>query len=222
MNIELDNVVVRIPGRSAPLFSIPRFEVPGGSRVLIHGRSGKGKTTLLHVLSGQFPPDEGSVRVAGRDLAVLDEDARSRLRREHYGFVFQKQNLVAHLTVRENVLLGMKKGTTAKTRGVSDRIEEALHRMGVDSLAGQRGGLLSPGEQQRVAMARVWVSAPDIILADEPTSSLDQPNADMILEALWEVSEGRTLIVVSHDHRIHRFFETILDFERMTEQGTPA
>lgn len=215
MNIELKNIVVRIPGRSSPLFSIPHFEVPSGSRILIHGRSGKGKTTLFHVMSGQFPPDEGEVWVGGQDVAAMDTDARSRLRRKHYGFVFQKQNLIAHLTARENVLLGMREGMHDASRDA--RIESALRRMGVDSLADQKGGLLSPGEQQRVAMARVWISAPDIILADEPTSSLDLPNADMILEALWEISEGRTLIVVSHDHRIQRFFKTVLDFEQMAQ-----
>lgn len=215
MNIELKNIVVRIPGRALPLFSIPHFEVPSGSRILIHGRSGKGKTTLFHVMSGQFPPDEGQVWVGGKDVAAMDTDARSRLRREHYGFVFQKQNLIAHLTARENVLLGMREEIHGASRDA--RIEAALRRMGVDSLADQKGGLLSPGEQQRVAMARVWISAPDIILADEPTSSLDLPNADMILEALWEVSEGRTLIVVSHDHRIQRFFKTVLDFEQMAQ-----
>jgi putative ABC transport system ATP-binding protein len=215
MDIELKQVVVRIPGRPLPLFSIPHFEVPSGSRILIHGRSGKGKTTLFHVMSGQFPPDEGEVWVGGKDVAAMDDDARSRLRREHYGFVFQKQNLISHLTVRENVLLGMREGTRDVSRHA--RIDEALQRMGVGALGGQRGGLLSPGEQQRVAMARVWISTPDIILADEPTSSLDGPNADMILEALWEASEGRTLIVVSHDQRIQRFFKTVLDFEQMAQ-----
>ncbi len=212
LDIHLEKLTVRVPGRSAPLFKLAKLEIPFGSRILVHGPSGKGKTTLLHLLSGQFLADEGEIIVGGQALAGLDGEARRRLRRRHYGIIFQRLNLFPHLDGLENTLLGGDDGVGALTKG-----REALVRMGLGAQARQRCGSMSPGEQQRVAVARVLAAAPDIILADEPTSSLDQANAETVMRALCEVSEGRTMVVVSHDDRIRSFFKTVWDFSALVE-----
>ncbi len=213
MDISLSQIKIRLPNRIVPLFSISSLEIPGGSRILIHGPSGRGKTTLLHLLAGQFLPDEGTIRVDDVELTSLDDDARSRLRRKHFGIVFQRLNLLDHLTALENVLVGAPNSS----RDYFAKAAVAVSRMGLNPLSQQRSGTLSVGEQQRVAVARVLASSPDIVLADEPTSSLDDVNAESVMQALCEDVEGRTLVVVSHDARIRRFFDTVWDFEKLVD-----
>jgi len=209
MNISLSQIVVRLPGRDAPLFSIPSLEIPTGSRVLIQGPSGRGKTTLLYLLSGQFLPDEGTIHIGGHDVTAMDEDARSRLRRKHFGIVFQRLNLLEHLTAMENIGVG-----NSGSQAFESAAANALTRMGLAPQSNQRCGTMSVGEQQRVAVARVVATQPDIFLADEPTSSLDNVNAETVMEGLCAAAKGRTLCVVSHDARIRRFFDTVIDFEQ--------
>lgn len=202
---------MRRQGSAEPLFAVPALAIPAGARVLIHGPSGRGKTTLLHLMAGQFPPDRGQVLVGGTDLASLDEDARCRFRRRHFGIVFQRFNLLDHLNAPENVRLGFPPGAErAEAQAVA-----ALMRLGLESRMHRPCASLSPGERQRVAVARAVAARPDILLADEPTSSLDDANAEAVLAALMEASAGRTLVVVSHDRRIHGEFETLLDFSSL-------
>jgi len=211
MKISLPDIKVRLPGRTAPLFSIASLQIPSGSRVLVHGPSGRGKTTLLHLLAGQFLPDEGRIRVGDSELTSMDDDARSRLRRRHFGIVFQRLNLLDHLTPLENVLVDSVNGS----RDLFAKGVVALTRMGLNPHSDQRSGTLSVGEQQRVAVARVLAAGPDILLADEPTSSLDDLNSDNVMTALCEAAMGKTLFVVSHDARIRKFFDTVWDFEQL-------
>jgi ABC-type lipoprotein export system ATPase subunit len=203
--------MVRLPGRPQPLFAIAALKVPAGSRILIRGPSGTGKTTLLHLLAGQFPPDEGEILLGGRDFSALGGDDRRRLRRDHFGIIFQRMNLIGHLDAAENVGLAFAPGSPS----VAAKALEALRRMGLEGALRRRCATLSPGEQQRVAVARVLARSPDIVLADEPTSSLDGRNAEAVMEALCEASAGKTLVVVSHDGRIDRFFEDARDFEKL-------
>jgi ABC-type lipoprotein export system ATPase subunit len=130
----------------------------------------------------------------------------------HDAFIGRARNLIDHLTVLENVLLGISLRGPERRR---NRALEALRKTGLAEFADRRGGLLSPGEQQRAAVARVWAAAPDVILADEPTSSLDGPGAERVMDALWEASEGRTMIVVSHDPRLRARFADMRDFGEM-------
>ena len=167
---------------------------------VLSGPSGSGKTTLLNLLGALDQPDSGSIEVLGHPIERLDEDARSRLRAERLGFIFQRFNLLPVLTALENVeyplqLLGV---------GPRERRERALamlHAVGVAALAQQRPGTLSGGQQQRVAIARALVKQPAVVLADEPTANLDSSNARAVLALLRQLQQQtRTAVVVSsHD-----------------------
>ena len=210
MEIRLERIQVRLPPGDRLLFRIGAYHVSSGARVLIEGASGLGKTTLLHMVAGLFLPSAGEVHLGPHALSALSDEARCRLRRKHVGIVFQKLNLLDHLTACENVLLALPSAPASTAMALA-----ALERLGLRELAHTPGAALSLGEQQRVAVARVVASRPDIILADEPTSSLDQVNADAVMQALFDISEGRTLVVVSHDRRIQNRFAKVVDFAEM-------
>lgn len=210
MDIQFSQVQVRFPRRDRPLFRIDRLSIAAGSSVLIAGASGVGKTTLLHLMAGLFRPDGGDVLVGGHDLGRLSDAARSRFRRRHVGLVFQRLNLLDHLTAAENVRLALPPGPAGRTTAA-----QALERMALGALADQCCATMSMGEQQRVAVARVLAARPDLILADEPTSSLDQVNADAVVTALLEEAQGRTLVVVSHDPRLQGRFTRHLAFAEL-------
>jgi putative ABC transport system ATP-binding protein len=209
MTISLSGISVCLPNQREPLFRISKLEIPSGSRLLIQGPSGKGKTTLLHLIAGLFPPFEGTVQIGNRNLRYLTETELCQLRRNHFGLIFQKLNLIEHLTALENALLALPLKSKDKTT-----TEEVLKGLGLASRLHVRAGQLSLGEQQRVAVGRVLVQQPDIVLADEPTSSLDDKNATKVIEALFSLGTSKTLVVVSHDHRIESYFKDRLDFER--------
>lgn len=205
MKIALKDVEIHLPGGSR-LFSLPHLEIAAGQKVLIEGASGKGKTTLLHLIGGLFFPDRGEVHIGEHRLNGMTDEQRCRFRRENIGIIFQKLNLIEHLTPLENVLLAT--GSDAEAKAI-----EALKSVGLSDRIKERSGVLSVGEQQRVAVARVLASNPQIILADEPTSSLDEANSTRVMELLFKAAGGKTLVVVSHDHRIENKFNTIMKFE---------
>lgn len=210
MDIRLSDTRVVLPGTSTQLFRIRQFEVAAGSKVLVHGRSGVGKTTLLHLIAGLFLPTSGIVRVGEAELTKMTESDRGALRRKYYGMLFQKLNLIDHLTGWENVRIGVFAETDA-----DKRTSKALHKLGMDGFAHQLSGNLSMGEQQRLAVARVVAANPTIALIDEPTSSLDQENADVVMEALFSLPAETTLIMVSHDQRIRPRFSQVYAFEQL-------
>lgn len=203
LNIELKNIRVSLPdGRR--LFSIPQFDIPQGHHLLLQGESGAGKTTLLHLIAGLFTPQEGEVHLGSYRISHLKDEDRCDLRRKKIGVIFQKLNLLDHLTCEENVLL------------VADSAKESLQKVRLTEKSNDRVSYLSLGEQQRVAVARVLAQKPEIILADEPTSSLDEANMEFVMQALKEAAAGKTLIVVSHDHRITKYFDQVVSFKELT------
>lgn len=179
------------------------FEVDGGESLAIQGPSGSGKTSLLMSVNGLLPPLGGRVLVDGVELWSMPDRKRSKLRREQFGYVFQFGEMLPELSVRENVALPLLlQGETAA--GARDRARSMLARLGVDHLADQDIRGISGGELQRVAVARAVVHAPSIVLADEPTGSLDPDNARLVMDLLVEScrDERAALIVVTHDASI--------------------
>ncbi len=200
------------------LFVVPDLKIEPGERVLIQGASGRGKTTLLHLIAGLFLPSEGVVEIGGNRLTTLNDDERCELRRAQFGIVFQKLNLLEHLTASENVELALPKSLpSGKGTGRDEIVAAALKSVKMTDHADDRAATLSLGEQQRVAVARVLAAKPAIILADEPTSSLDDENAEFVMSALLEAAspkqgQARTLVVVSHDARVKKSFQRIINF----------
>ncbi|HET8715231.1 MAG TPA: ABC transporter ATP-binding protein [Holophagaceae bacterium] len=169
-----------------------------GEFVVLLGPSGSGKSTLLNILGGLDRPSEGRVRYKDHDLAAADDDARTRYRREHVGFVFQFYNLIPNLTALENVALV----TDIAERPM--RPSEALDLVGLAERRDHFPAQLSGGEQQRVAIARAIAKRPDVLLCDEPTGALDCPTGRLVLEALLRVHRelGTTVVIITHNEAI--------------------
>ncbi len=176
------------------------LEIQSGTFVAVEGPSGSGKTTLLGLLAGLEAPDEGEITVLGHDLSRLTRTERARLRQRRIGIVFQSFGLIASLRAGENVALPLAlAGVTARER--EGRARAALDEVGLESAFGARIDELSGGERQRVGVARALVIEPAVILADEPTGSLDEENATGILGLLTDSvrRRGASLVLVTHD-----------------------
>jgi putative ABC transport system ATP-binding protein len=188
------------------------FALNAQETVSIVGASGSGKSTLLSIMAGLDTPSRGTVRLAGVDLFALDEDARAALRARKVGFVFQSFQLLGSLTALENVMLpleldGRKDARTAAT--------EMLGRVGLSQRLNSYPKVLSGGEQQRVALARAFVVHPAVLLADEPTGSLDFATGEKIMELMFDLNreQGTTLVLVTHDRAIAARCSRIITIE---------
>lgn len=211
MRVVLSDIQVDLPGRS--LFQIPSLRIESGESLLISGPSGAGKTTLLHLIAGLFSPARGTVEVGETALGTLSEGGKAAFRAKHVGVVFQRLNLIESFTAEENVRLALK-----GVDGAAERAREALTSVGLGGRGNELARTFSLGEQQRIAVARVLARRPDLILADEPTSSLDDDNARTVIDLLRKASEGKTLLVVSHDHRIENAFAKRRDFRELVRR----
>ena len=182
------------------------FDISPGEVVTLLGSSGSGKSTVLSVVGGLTQADSGEVLVAGRDLREMATRELEQFRSECVGFVFQKANLVPVLTAVENVELGMLRLHVAP-RLRSERAREWLARVGLADQGPQRAASLSGGEQQRVAVARALAAEPAIVLADEPTASLDLSNALRLLDLLREINTRykSTFLIATHDPRVNEY-----------------
>ena len=169
--------------------------------VAIVGASGSGKSTLLSIIAGLDTPSEGTVRLAGVDLFAIDEDARAAVRAEKLGFVFQSFQLMGNLTALENVMLPLELAGRRDARALAT---EMLGRVGLSQRLSHYPRTLSGGEQQRVALARAFVVRPAVLLADEPTGSLDHATGERVMALMFELNReaGTTLVLVTHDSDI--------------------
>jgi putative ABC transport system ATP-binding protein len=177
------------------------FSMSAGETLAIVGASGSGKSTLLSLMAGLDTPTQGSVHVAGQDLFSLSEDERAQVRAQHMGFVFQSFQLMANLSALENVMLPLE---LAGRSAIVATATAMLARVGLSERLKHYPKVLSGGEQQRVALARAFVMQPQILLADEPTGSLDHATGDTILNLMFELNQelGTTLVLVTHDERV--------------------
>ncbi|HZY18551.1 MAG TPA: ABC transporter ATP-binding protein [Ramlibacter sp.] len=177
------------------------FSLAARETAAIVGASGSGKSTLLSIVAGLDTPTRGTVRLAGEDLFALDEDDRAALRARKVGFVFQSFQLMGNLSALENVMLPLE---LAGRRDARKAAAAMLERVGLGGRLGHYPKVLSGGEQQRVALARAFVVEPAVLLADEPTGSLDFATGETVMNLMFELNRerGTTLVLVTHDRGI--------------------
>lgn len=218
--IRLDSLTFSWAAGQEPLLDIERLDIEAGEKVFIEGPSGSGKSTLLNLLAGVLVPQHGEVSILGQKMTETSGPARDRFRADHIGVIFQMFNLIPYLSIAENVTLpcrfSKKKLGRAEARG-GGPAREAERLLGELNLADPQllkrpVSELSVGQQQRVAAARALIGAPEIVIADEPTSSLDAGHREAFIKLLFQECEqaGSTLVFVSHDGSLARFFDRSL------------
>jgi putative ABC transport system ATP-binding protein len=208
-------------GRQLPVLDIPHFRVDSGEQVVLRGRSGCGKTTLLHAIAGIGRLDAGTIVVNGVDITRLAESPRDRFRARNIGYVFQTFNLLPGFSALENVLLGM---TFTGQRSDRGRAAQLLDRVGLSHRATHRPAALSVGEQQRVAVARALANSPKLLLADEPTANIDPANQQQVIDLIRHtcLEEGVALILVTHAGEVAEQFERVESFEQFNRVSATA
>ena len=201
--IEIDHVTKQVSDSTGVLTILHdmHFALAARESVAIVGASGSGKSTLLSIIAGLDVPTSGTVRLAGVDLFKLDEDQRAAVRAKRLGFVFQNFQLLSHLTALENVMLPLELIGRRDARAAA---RDMLGRVGLGERLSHYPKLLSGGEQQRVALARAFVVDPKVLLADEPTGSLDHATGEKVIQLMFEMNReaGTTLVLVTHDREI--------------------
>lgn len=222
MDVVVADLEMRFPSSSggvqAPLLRIPEWRVPGAERICIKGASGTGKTTLLHLLAGLLAPTKGTIRIGDVDLGALREGPRDAFRARHIGLVFQTARLLPSLSATDNVALAASLAGSGSAEA-RERARALLERVDLRARADAPPAELSVGEAQRVAVARAVASRPSVLLADEPTASLDPKRRDSMLTLLDEVAatHGATLIVVSHEPEVHARFDRVVRLEELAQ-----
>ena len=209
----------------SPVLEIDNFTVNQGELLFVKGASGSGKSTLLSLITGILTPQKGEVKVLGKRITQLKGSARDSFRAENIGYIFQMFNLIPYLSVVENVILPCKFSQSRKKSALlqAGSLEEEAFRLlqhlnlNDPELIGKPVIELSVGQQQRVAAARALIGNPKLVIADEPTSSLDTEHRKFFLELLFnECSQsGATLIFVSHDASLAPFFNKVIDFKQL-------
>lgn len=210
--IHLQNLVFGYDHRT-PVLRVDELIVEMGKRVFLYGPSGCGKTTLLGLITGVLQPQQGSCMVLGKEMTKMSMSARDRHRGSQMGYIFQSFNLIPYLTVRQNVALPCqvheerRKHIVAPT--VTKEVERLVQRLGLEAFLDRNVKKLSTGQQQRVAIARAVIGKPRLVIADEPTSSLDTDRQQAFLELLFEVCDEAqtTLVFVSHDRSLMQRFD---------------
>jgi putative ABC transport system ATP-binding protein len=212
----IEAVDVRFSFGETPALRGASVSVQSGEIVAIMGPSGSGKSTLLHCLAGILVPQAGEIRFGGERIDTLSESARSALRRDRFGFVFQFGQLVPELTAEENVALPLLLNGLRREAALK-RARAWFGRLGLDGLERRRSGELSGGQAQRVALARGLVAEPEVLFADEPTGALDSLTGEQVMDLLVESARatGTTVVLVTHEARVAAY----ADREVMVRDG---
>lgn len=216
MAIELHNIRFHYPNLSQhSLLDIPHWSLSSHEQVFIQGPSGSGKSTLLNLLSGLLQPTHGEIHVLGNALHNMSNRQRDAYRAKHIGYVFQQFNLIPYLNAIENTLLAHhfnRKHSTTKNTATTDEAKELLAQLNIDQKHWhQPTRQLSMGQQQRVAIARAFINKPQLLIADEPTSSLDDTNKNTFMDVLMTLSQAQnmSLVFVSHDVSLQHYFNRV-------------
>jgi putative ABC transport system ATP-binding protein len=218
--LDVTKSFVQPDGTQLPILDIPEFHVDAGEQMVLVGRSGCGKTTLLHVIAGISRPDSGKVRIDDWDITLFSEAECDRFRAERIGYVFQTFNLLRGFSALENVLVAMR---FTGRRPDRVRARQLLSRVGLDHRTTHRPAMLSVGEQQRVAVARALANKPKLLLADEPTANVDAGHQQQVLDLLRETcrEENVALVLVTHSPEVARQFDRIEKLEEFNQVGKP-
>ena len=189
------------------VFEFPNIKLKNGENLLILGNSGIGKSTLLHNLAGILTPQSGSIKIFGNDISKFSEIEIDKFRGENIGIIFQRPHFVNSLTVKENLQLAKYLG-----KNLEGDINETLRSLKILDKIDKKPNDLSQGEKQRVSIAIAIINSPKLILADEPTSSLDDSNCNNVINILKEQASKKNaqLIVITHDSRLKKHFKTSL------------
>ncbi|MDA8585261.1 ABC transporter ATP-binding protein [Rhodobacteraceae bacterium] len=214
--LHLKDVRYRWPGRASFGLNVPDLSLAKSETVLLLGESGSGKSTLLSLICGTIIAETGRISVAGTDIASLSAGTRDRFRAEQIGLIFQQFNLLPFASVHDNILLPLQFAPERRKRVADLKVEATslCQHLGLpDDVMTARAGALSVGQQQRVAAARALIGTPPLIIADEPTSSLDAATQATFLELLFAQSRahGTTLLMVSHDARLSSQFDRVIN-----------
>lgn len=217
---------------AAPVLDIAQLNISKGEQVLIEGPSGSGKSTLLNLLAGVATPDHGKLTVLGQNLGEMSGADRDRFRADHVGFIFQLFNLIPYLSVVENVTLPCRFSRLRRDKAIQNGFNVAAEAMRLlthldmndPDLLGRPVNELSVGQQQRVAAARALIGSPDLLIADEPTSSLDANLRESFIQLLFDecASRGTTLIFVSHDPSLEKLFDRTVRLADINRAEKPA
>ena len=201
--ISVHSVSHNYPGGSQ--ISFKDWEISNGQQWLLLGASGSGKTTLLHILTGILKPTHGSVTINETSIYTLSSKALDQFRGRNIGIIFQRPHLIKSLSIAENLLMAQSFAGLPSDR---NRIKEVLHSLGIEDKINNYPAELSQGQLQRVSIARAVINKPTMLIADEPTSSLDDKNTDTVLQLLiaQSVLNNATLIVATHDKRVKDAF----------------
>jgi len=225
MSIVINDMTFRYSQGDRFSLRIDDITMATGQTYLLLGPSGSGKSTFLNLLAGILRPDSGVLQVAGQDLSTVSATKMDRFRGEHIGFVFQSLNLIPWLSVRDNIGLGLA-FAPKRRQGLTDNVgataAQLAHSMNIDeNLLTAPAGQLSIGQQQRVAAARALIGAPDVLLADEPSSALDEANTNVFFDLLLAGLDRsrQTLLVVSHDTRLAGYFDHVLSSDDIFVKG---
>ncbi len=201
-------------------FYCERFEAPAGAQMALWGPSGCGKSTMLNLISGLLRPDEGVIRVDDVEIQNLTEGQLDRFRGERFGFVFQTFNLLAPFTALQNVIIGMRFSDTVPAGEWEKRATELLERVGLAHRLYSKPGTMSVGERQRVAIARALANNQKIVVADEPTGSLDVKTSEKVMDLLLELckEERVTLLLVTHERDLAQRLPESFDCSGLVEE----
>ena len=206
--IKVKNVSKHFANETAIDYSDITFEK--GKSYMLLGASGCGKSTLLNMIAGILSPESGTIEIAGEDMTKKSQKEKDKFRIQKIGYIFQDFKLIPEMTVMDNIaILRLEKVD------ISDA-DKVLNSLGILEKKNKKVKHLSGGEKQRVAIARAIVKKPEIILADEPTGNLNFSIGEAVIKQLIEVSEGKTLIAVTHDERLGKYFDHIIDMNQVT------